>query len=475
MDILRFGMGRLGPTALSHCLLLFFACVLDDRVLDDSVLDGSVALAQESPQTYRRFEVLDQGDRVASLKVTAEAVVPRWAQEVSQAKYSWSTEVNATPRFELPLVFVLPPVEPDQPFGNHNHQPSLAWLDNGDLIAIWYSTSSESGTELTVLASRLRANADQWDPSSEFFKAEQRNMHGSAIFHDGAGTLFHINGMGPLGGRGWAKLALLQRTSRDHGVTWSSPQAIGPEYTTRHQVISGTLRTSAGYLIQCCDADPGPNGGTAIHVSHDDGKTWSDAGRGTKPEFVSGGNGLGTVAGIHASVVELANGNLLALGRGDSIDGHMPQSISRDTGKTWEYSPSPFPPIGGGQRLILRRLNEGPLLLVSFTSGNRTEPEANPQSFIDQLGQTFAGNGMYAAVSFDEGATWPLRKLLTPGSGNWDGGAHTKEFTASPTRAEHAGYLASTQTPDNTIHVISSRLHYQFNLAWLAEGYHSSK
>ncbi|MBL8888611.1 MAG: exo-alpha-sialidase [Planctomycetaceae bacterium] len=427
--------------------------------------------AQHS-QTYRRFEVIDDGDRISSLKVTPEDAVPPWARDVEHAKYQWSQQVNEHPHFEVPLVFVKPPVDPDQPFGDHNHQPSITWLDNGDLLAIWYSTSSESGTELTVLASRLRAGKQEWDASSEFFKAFQRNMHGSAIFYDGHGTLFHFNGMGPLGGRGWAKLALLVRTSRDNGVTWSVPQAIGSDYKARHQVISGTIKTSQGKLIQCCDADPGPNGGTAVHVSQDGGLTWTDWGQDEeKPMFVAGGKGRGTIAGIHASVVELRNGHLLALGRGDSIDGRMPMSISSDFGQSWEYHASEFPPIGGGQRLILRRLNEGPLLLVSFTSGNRNEPEAVPLRFIDQAGREFEGNGMYAAVSFDDGKTWPLRKLLTPGSGRWDGGAHTKEFVASPTRAEHAGYLAATQTPDNTIHLISSRLHYRFNLAWLKQGF----
>jgi hypothetical protein len=345
-------------------------------------------------------------------------------------------------------------------------------LPNGDLLAIWYSTGSESGTELTVLAARLRAGADVWDPSSEFFKAVERNMHGSAIFQDGGGTLYHINGMGPVGGRGWAKLALLMRTSHDNGQTWTTPVAIGPRYKTRHQVIAGTLQTTDGTLIQCCDADPGPHGGTALHFSRDGGLTWEDPGDGQpSPEFKGGSSGLGTVAGIHASVVELADGRLLALGRGDTIDERMPQSVSADSGRTWQYSASPFPPIGGGQRLVLRRLNEGPLLLVSFTSGNRLQPEANPMEFRDQQGQSVWGHGMFAAVSFDDGQTWPLRKLLTPGQGTWDGGAHTKTFAASPQRAEHAGYLAATQTPDDQIHLISSRLHYRFNLPWLLEGY----
>ena len=145
-------------------------------------------------------------------------------------------------------------------------------------------------------------------------------------------------------------------------------------------------------------------------------------------------------------------------------------SVSKDLGNTWTYTASPFPPISGGQRLVLRRLKEGPLLLISFTSGNRREPAANGMTVIDQNGVEFVGHGMFAALSFDQGKTWSVRKLLTPGGGEFDGGGHTGRFTATSTRAEHARYLAATQSPDGVIHMISSRLHYRFNLAWLTAG-----
>ncbi|MHC4213620.1 MAG: hypothetical protein ACYSWP_09640 [Planctomycetota bacterium] len=35
--------------------------------------------------------------------------------------------------------------------------------------------------------------------------------------------------------------------------------------------------------------------------------------------------------------------------------------------------------------------------------------------------------------------------------------------------SEHMGYLAGLQTPDGMFHLISSALHYRFNLAWLKE------
>ena len=86
-------------------------------------------------------------------------------------------------------------------------------------------------------------------------------------------------------------------------------------------------------------------------------------------------------------------------------------------------------------------------------------------------GTAFTGYGMFASLSFDEGKTWPVKKLLTHGKTQLlDGGAWTGFFEMNPTHAEPAGYLAATQAPDHLIHLISSRLHYRFTLAWLLQG-----
>lgn len=439
--------------------------------LDAQGLDAHAAGAEavDAPLTYRHFEVEETDGRIVALRPIPERAPPRWARGVSPAPADWSRVPDPSmPHFATPIPFVVAPQDEGEPFHPHNHQPSIAWLANGDLLAIWYSTRDEAGPELTVLASRLRAGRETWDPASEFFKAPRRNMHGSSLFHDGHGTLYHFNGMGPADGRGWARLALLLRTSTDMGVTWTPPRAIGPEVKGRHQVISGTLRTRQGVLIQPCDAVPGGHGGTALHLSADGGRTWTDPGADKPaPVFAAGAKGQGTIAGIHAGVVELDDGRLLALGRGDPIDGRMPRSVSADGGRTWTYGASPFPPIGGGQRLVLLRLREGPILFASFTSGDRRQPRARGLGFTGDEGDSFAGHGLYAALSFDEGESWPVRRLLTPGAGDHDGGAWTGPFEAAPDQAEHGGYLAATQSPDGIIHLISSRLYYRFNLAWL--------
>ena len=423
------------------------------------------------------------GFRVVLGELPKTAPLPKpkpklWASHVQQKNYDWSdgTDPNK-PYFEGPIPFVRFPEDHEKiPMYNHNHCPSITWCPNGDLLAVWFSTVGERDREMTILASRLRCGSGQWDFPAEFFKAPDRNMTGSSLFNDGRGKLYYFNGMEAAGM--WANLALVMRTSTDNGANWSRSRLINPEHQPRNQVISGTFCTREGYFVQSCDAVYGGKGGTAIHISRDNGQTWIDPGAGTpKPDFDVDQTG-GTIAGIHAGVVQLHDGTLMALGRGDNrlgsndnIGQRMPMSLSRDMGKTWEYAASEFTPIDGGQRLILKRLQEGPILFVSFTDSSKDLK--NPEGMIihDAFGKERRVYGIFAALSFDEGETWSVKKLIAADnvSRELDGGAWTRNFVMDATHAEPRGYLAVNQTPDGVINLISSRLHYRFNLAWLKE------
>ena len=421
-------------------------------------LTANTALNLETQNTYRRFHIRDQEGKVLKIEPVESTSLPLWARDVSQDKFHWCVAHSEQPFFAEPIPFVVPPEKSKgEPFYPHNHCPSIAWLPNGDILAVWFSTVREQDIEMTILGARLRPGSEGWDEASEFFKADSRNMTGSSLFYDEATGIFHhFNSVGPENVEGWDKLALLHRISLDNGVRWSTaePVSTGGNYQRRHQVISGLSRTPDGMLIQPCDSTPDGSGGTAIHLSRDSGKTWLDTG--------------GNIRGIHAGVVGLKDGSLLAFGRGQNIEGRMPESRSVDGGKSWTYSPSPFPPIGGAQRLVLMRLREGPLLVVSFATG---KPE---MAFINRQGKTYIGSGMFAALSYDEGETWSVRKLLTPGKRVFRVGAYFGAKRRRPpvikttmVKAESEGYLAATQSPDGIIHLLSSRLHYRFNLKWL--------
>lgn len=399
--------------------------------------------------------------------------VPTMRGDIAQRKSKFKTPKSDTPVYIPPIPYVIQPeCGAEVPFYRHNHQPAVTWCDNGDLLAIWFSANEENGREVTVLSSRLKQGAAEWERATEFFRVPDRNLTGSALLNCGNGTLLHLNGMEASGD--WQNLAMVMRRSSDNGTTWSEPRIIAPEHAKRHQVIAGTFVTREGYIVQPCDAGPGGADGTALHVSTDGGDTWHDQWNGAPlPDFANVDSGT-TIAGIHAGVVQLANGNLLALGRGNNIRNsegklRMPMSVSEDMGKTWHYAPSEFPPIDGGQRLVLRRLNEGPLLLISFTDHPQRTPRADRgMEFADGDGNRFMGYGLYAAVSFDDGKTWPVKRLITDSEKRFmDGGAWTGFFESDSSHAEPRGYMAATQTPDGIIHLLSSRLHYRFNLAWL--------
>lgn len=372
------------------------------------------------------------------------AAVPANMKDVSQEKYSWGSG-SSEAFFLEPIPFVIAPAD-GTPFYSHNHQPAVTWCDNGDLLAIWFTTEAENGREMEVVGSRLRKGASEWEPASTFFKVPDRNMTGSALLHLPDGTLLHMNGVANSGD--WQNLALCVRRSTDNGATWSKPVLPEPNHGVRHQVIAGPIVLSNGSIGLCCDGTADGSGPTSFHLSADNGYTWADQWDGKRPRFNLGEPG-NSIAGIHAGIVELKNGCLLAFGRGLSIgnSGKTPQSISTDKGKTWTYSLTDWPLIGSGQRQVLLRLQEGPIMMATFMS-----------------------NGMTIFLSEDEGATWSSGKLLTDGkTRNLDGGAFTGNFTMDATHAEPKGYFCATQTPDGTIHLLSSRIHYRFNLAWIKQ------
>lgn len=430
-----------------------------------------MAMIPSDKHALTGFRIVES-DADLTLSGVAESL-PLNRKDVKQRVAKWRPVSSEEPCFMTPIPFVVrPKCTSATPFYSHNHQPAVTWCDNGDLLAVWFSADEENGRGMVVLGSRLRRGSKTWDEASLFFKVPDRNMTGSALFNDGAGTLWHFNGVEAAGD--WQNLAVAARTSRDNGATWSAPRMIAPEHTKRHQVVAGTIRTHQGWLVQVCDAGPGGSDGAAVLISKDGGQTWRDPWDGAPlPAFAPGSEGS-TIAGIHAGIVELVDGRLMTLGRSNNLkdsDGRsrMPMSISADGGRSWRYEASPLPPIDGGQRLVLMRLREGPLLVVSFTDHPLRTPEAERgMQFTAADGSTFTGYGMYAALSYDEGRTWPVRRLITDGSERFlDGGAWTGCFIMDAEHAEPRGYLAGTQSPDGMIHILSSRLHYRFNLAWI--------
>jgi hypothetical protein len=240
------------------------------------------------------------------------------------------------------------------------------------------------------------------------------------------------------------------------------------------------FQASDGMLVFVTDDKGDSYAGTgSLVVSTDNGQTWERRGySGVTPDSLR-------IAGGHAVVAEINDVNedgkkdLLAIARdeGAYYAGKAPQSISMDGGNTWKRSPSVFPSVGTGQRMTLLRLSYSavpagttgskPLLFTGFAGDSiRAKDGEGKLSFV---------TGLYAALSFDEGKTWPeeYRKVISNLRGS-----DTLNLSIAPwqrttklarTKGQHEGYFSSGQTPDGTIYLTDGKIVYAFNLSWLME------
>ena len=115
------------------------------------------------------------------------------------------------------------------------------------------------------------------------------------------------------------------------------------------------------------------------------------------------------------------------------------------------------------QRPVLLRLKEGPIVVCSFTDQARDLKNGRGgkgMTFRSTSGD-FTGVGLFAAVTYDEGKTWPDRRLIV--------GPEEGITTNNGSARNSNGYLAIVQTRDGRIQLLTSSKHYTFNLAWIKQ------
>jgi len=372
------------------------------------------------------------------------AAPPLNARNVSQAVPQFLPPPESGPFFSGPTPYVRIPNDAFGPvFISQNHSPSITECPNGDLLAVWFSTMGETDLTTANAAARLRFGATEWEPASPFWDAMDVNDHAPKIWWDGDKTLHHI-----VEGRQHGDILIRQST--DNGVSWTKPKVM----RAHGESAANPIRTRSGVIAIPFDF-------AGLSISRDGGRTWSETGRQRRgsDDIRPGGSGP-FIAGIHSPIVELADGRLMAFSRLSPEESaqklfnlRMPVSYSSDLGETWHWESSEFPVVSNTQRPAMLRLKEGSILLCSFTDQIRTPKSERSGLTFKSTGGDYTGFGLYAAVSHDEGKTWPDRRLIAP-----EGKSSSDSLN---------GYLSVTQTRDHRIQLITSKDHYVFNLAWV--------
>jgi hypothetical protein len=329
----------------------------------------------------------------------------------------------------------------------HNHSGGLAVAPNGDVIYTAFSapaSSLEYVQSPSFIQTRLRFGSDKWDMPSLLYDFADVNDQSALLWNDN-GTLRFFGG-----GFGLTGVPFRMLTSTDSGATWSPiqfPVIRGNVGGFAPQPITSAFRTSDGTMYIGSDAIAASS---LLWASKDNGETWFDTG--------------GRTAGRHTTFVVLKDGSILGLGgKNSDIDGYMPQTLSRDGGKSWTVSKTQFPALSSNQRPTVLRLRSGRIFLA-----------ADYQDKSGKQPKDFPHHGAYVALSEDEGKTWKFRQLTTalphearvlPKREFWNNATHDQGTL---------GYAIAAQAPNGLIHLVASMTHpsqeFEMNEAWILAG-----
>jgi predicted neuraminidase len=365
--------------------------------------------------------------------------------------------------FSAELVFPLHP--------RHNHAPGVVECPNGDLLVSWYRGSGErSADDVAVYGARLKKGESKWgdaflladtpgfpdcnttlfiDPQNRlwlFWPVILANSWESCLTHYRTSSKYD----GP-GAPTWDWQGSLYLKPRDFEATmlrefgeWKKraagaplPKSLGEDYV--RQKASDKLLSRLGWQPRCKPTllksgrillplySDTYNAGL-MAITDDGGKTWTASAP------------LAGFGSIQPSVLEKADGTLVAYMRENGVFRKVRVAESKDRGETWgTVGVTELPNPGSGLDAV--RLANGHFLLVY----NDT---------------TRGRSSLAVSVSDDEGATWKWTRHLEKQEG---GSFH---------------YPAVIQAKDGAVHAVysyfvtggKSMKHARFTEEWVKEG-----
>lgn len=425
--------------------------------------DFSASTADSSTQRRTVLEQAPLGFRVVQAPLPATAPWPVEAPFVQQSVRQSTTGVPQgpdpkKPYFKLRPILPIPP-ENDQNDLNdevglhpallaHNHCPGIAVLPNGDVLAVFFASttaSTEYHPNVGFVATRLRYGSEQWDMPDWFLDFPDVNDQSALVWND-AGRLWFFGG-----GRFLPGVPFKWMTSTDNGATWSPirfPIFDGPIGPHTEQPINSIFRDAQRTLYIPSD---GEGGTSLLWASRDDGASWFDTG--------------GRTFGRHTTFALLKDGGFLGMG-GKNTDQDtrlMPKGVSRDSGRTWQKQMTEFPWLDGNQRPSLIRLASGRLFFATDYQHHR-----------GLVPKSLAKRGSLVALSDDEGETWHVRRLTAATQHESQVVDIRRPWSQARHKGGTIGYSVAAQAPSGLIHLVSTMnhpsLHFEMNEAWILAG-----
>lgn len=283
------------------------------------------------------------------------------------------------------------------------HGPGMVELPNGDLLCCWFAGTFEGDADIHIVCARLPKGADKWEEPVNVSSDPTRSEQNPSLFlgPDGAVWCMYTAQLGRVPGKDNMQYTSQVRCQKsfDGGKTWGDYETVFPEEGTFSRQPIQVLKNGRwiyGTWI-CTDAVDGLAGDpSAFRISDDQGKTW-------RMVMMPKSNGR-----VHATVVELDNGHLVAFMRSREAD-FIYRSESFDFGDSWsEPKPTVLP-------------NNNSSISAIRTQSGRIAVAYNPTCVSEDMRSKCAWPGLRCpvavALSEDGGETFPMIRWMERGEG----------------------------------------------------------
>jgi len=283
------------------------------------------------------------------------------------------------------------------------HAPAMLELPDGALLCCWFAGTYEGSADIRIICSRLEKDGEQWSEPVEISGDPERSEQNPSLFagNDGAVWAIYTAQKDRQAGKDNMQFTSQIRVqkSTDGGKTWGPYETLfareGSFCRQPIQVLSNGRWIFANWL--CTDSPDGLSGDpTALQISDDEGKTWRQI-------DMPGSRGR-----VHANVVELGDGRLVAFMRSREAD-FIYRSESADWGETWSV-PVPTPLPNNNSSISAIRLKSGRIAIAY-------NPTCTPDPQPGKAAWPGLRCPVAVALSEDGGLTFPLIRWMERGEG----------------------------------------------------------
>ena len=292
---------------------------------------------------------------------------------------------------------------------NSCHAADLLELPNGDILCAWFAGSAEGRADISIVLSRLNKDESSWQMPIKVSDDPERSEQNPSLFlvpaKEGEPAEIWCMYTAQVSQEARPNTPGLQSTaeirrkvSRDNGYTWGPTEVMFPREGSfcrqKIQVLSSGRWIFGNWI---CFPDNTHYGSdiTVMQISDDQGKTWRE---------VEVPNSRGRV---HANIVELEPGRLIALFRSRSAD-NIYIAHSNDNGDTWTEPVRTELP-NNNSSISAIKLQSGAIAIVYNPYRENDDPDITCWPKLRCP--------IEVAISDDGGETWPIRRLLDPCEG----------------------------------------------------------